>query len=107
MFVHYLLSFGFEGVEETQVNEIKYSLLSGLKQGAVTSSFTYYLPNTVGFVSHLESSLIASILDRVNNEVFPAGRTMRYFLAEVNPQTLHINVNSEEENMFQQEMARR
>lgn len=107
MQVYYLLSFHLEGIPQSEQSEIVLSLLSGLVKGGVTERFLYHLPNTVTFVSGLSPEQVASILDRINNEVFPPDRIMRYFLAEVNDQTVHRNTNSQEEEAFDREIVKR
>jgi len=61
----------------------------------------------VSFISGQGPDVISSILDRINDEIFPPERTLRYFLSEINPATIRVNVNQQDELRFKQEMARR
>jgi len=107
MQIYYVLSFTIEGVDKKEIDEIRYSLLAGLIKGAVTSEFFYQLPSVVSFISGQNPDTISSILDRINDEIFPPERTLRYFLSEINPATIRVNVNEEEASGFKKEMSRR
>lgn len=104
---HYLLSFDLEGVEPHEYDDIKYSLFTGLLQGAVTSRFEYFVASTVSFASSLNPQQMAAILDRINNEIFPPGRIIRYVLAEINGTSVFMNKNTDQEAAFNQALASR
>ncbi|MBC7391607.1 MAG: hypothetical protein H7329_20590 [Opitutaceae bacterium] len=85
---------------------IKYSSQSGLIKGAVTSKFFKQLPSVVS-LSGQGPNVISSILDRINDEIFPPVRTLRYFLSEISPDAIRFNVNQDDKMAFKNEMRKR
>ncbi len=70
MLIYYQRSFIIEGDKESEIDEIKYSLLAGLIRGAVTSECFYQPPYEVSFISGQGLDVISSIFDRINDEYF-------------------------------------